>query len=141
MRYTHASFLFPLFFFFCCFFLSFTARKLSSARCYLLLKLSPPPPPPFHTLSNPSRGHPLLLRVFFGKCIYSSILILPVCTTVRGKNDPFCTPCETSVSSDVFVLVKGKKKHCEKCKCRCVRVATHFCTEERAFYRHRKQLA
>lgn len=108
MRYTHASFLFPLFFFF---FLSFTARKLSSARCYLLLKLSPPPPPPFHTLSNPSRGHPLLLRVFFGKCIYSSILILPVCTTVRGKNDPFCTPCETSVSSDVFVLVKGKKKN------------------------------
>lgn len=140
MRYTHASFLFPLFFF--CFFFKFHGAQVVKRTLLSVVEVvSTSPPPPFHTLSNPSRGHPLLLRVFFGKCIYSSILILPVCTTVRGKNDPFCTPCETSVSSDVFVLVKGKKKHCEKCKCRCVRVATHFCTEERAFYRHRKQLA
>lgn len=81
---------------------------MSSARCYLLLKLSPPtptPPPPTHFPRAPIVAACLFWEVHL--FINSHTACLYHCE--GEKNDPFCTPCEASVSSDVFVLVKGKK--------------------------------
>lgn len=108
MRYTHASFLFPLFFFF---FLSFTARKLSSARCYLLLKLSPPPPPPLPHTFKPFPRAPIVAACLFWEVhlfINSHTTCLYHC---EGKKRPFLHSLRNLCIERRFCIGERKKKN------------------------------